>query len=62
MNPPENVNVKIEGDVIVIESTDKEAAGKTATNIEQLTRITDKDRRIFQDGIYVIEKSGKVVK
>ena len=55
----EGVDVKIEGDIITIESTDKEAAGQTAGDIEQMCRITNKDRRIFQDGIYIIKKSKK---
>ena len=55
----EGAAVKIEGDIITIESADKEAAGQTAGDIEQMCRITNRDRRIFQDGIYIIEKSRK---
>tara|TARA_Y100000310_G_C20519972_1_gene733162 strand:+ start:309 stop:854 length:546 start_codon:yes stop_codon:yes gene_type:complete len=55
------VTAKIEGSEIVIESTNKELAGQTAADMEQLTRITNKDRRIFQDGIYIIEKDGKKI-
>ena len=55
----ENVEVKIEGDKIKIFSPDKEAAGQTAANIETATRITNRDRRIFQDGIWIIETPGK---
>ena len=50
------VDVKIDGDLIVIESSDKEKAGQTAANIEQATKIKRRDRRIFQDGIYITEK------
>ncbi len=53
--------VKIENDIITVTSHNKEAAGQTAANIEKLTRIKDKDRRIFQDGIFMIEKSGKKI-
>jgi len=57
----EGVNVKIEGDIIIVESIDKELAGRTASDIEQATRIRARDRRIFQDGIYMIEKAGKAI-
>ncbi len=53
--------VKIANEIIIITSYNKEAAGQTAANIEKLTRIKDKDRRIFQDGIFIIEKAGKKI-
>lgn len=56
------VNVKVEKDIITVESQDKEKAGQTASNIEASTRITDKDRRVFMDGIWMIEKAGKELK
>ncbi len=55
----EGVKAKVEGDIITIESPDKELAGQVAADIEQLTRITNKDLRIFQDGCYIISKGGK---
>jgi len=54
--------VKLEGDMVTVESPDKELAGQTAANIEALTRITNRDLRIFQDGIYITEKDGKPVR
>ena len=51
------VDVNIQGDDITVSSPSKELAGQVAADIEQLTRITKRDRRIFQDGIYIIEKS-----
>ena len=50
------VEVKVEGDTVIVESCDKEKAGQTAANIEQATKIKKRDRRIFQDGIFIIEK------
>jgi len=54
------VDVKIEDQEITVESVDKELAGQTAAAIETLCRITKRDRRIFQDGIYIIKKSEKI--
>ncbi|MCD6373760.1 MAG: 50S ribosomal protein L6 [Thermococcus sp.] len=56
------VNVKVMGQEILVEGIDKEAVGQTAANIEQATRITKWDRRVFQDGIYIVEKAGKPIK
>jgi len=52
----EGVTLKIDGDIITIESIDIELAGQTAGMLERLTRITNRDLRIFQDGIYITEK------
>jgi large subunit ribosomal protein L6 len=58
---PGDVKITIAGNDITIESIDKEVAGQTAATIEQLTRRNGFDRRIFQDGIYIVEKAGKPV-
>lgn len=55
------VTLKLEGDIIVIESANKELAGNAAGAIEKLTRRPSFDKRIFQDGIYIIEKDGKAI-
>ncbi|MEM2121567.1 MAG: 50S ribosomal protein L6 [Candidatus Woesearchaeota archaeon] len=57
----EGVNVKVDGNLIIVESHDKEKAGQVASDIERLTTIKNKDRRIFQDGIFLIERAGKRV-
>ena len=55
------VEVKIEGEIITVESANKEAAGQVAANIEIATKVKGKDRRIFQDGIFIIEKAGRKI-
>ncbi|MDD4353310.1 MAG: 50S ribosomal protein L6 [Candidatus Nanoarchaeia archaeon] len=56
-----NAKVSINKDLIIVESIDKEAAGMTAGIIEKVCQIKIHDRRIFQDGIYIIEKDGKKI-
>ena len=57
----ENVEVKIDKDIITIKSINKELVGQTAANFEKATRIKMKDRRVFQDGIFIINKAGKKI-
>lgn len=57
---PDGVDVKVNGDNVLVESIDLEKAGMTASRIEQATRITNRDRRIFQDGCYIVEKPGVI--
>jgi len=54
------VDVKVDKDIIEIESVDIEKAGQCAANIEKGTRVKNKDRRVYQDGIYITEKPGRV--
>ncbi len=58
---PKNVEVEIKKDIIKVKSVDKEIAGQTAANFETITKIRKKDRRVFQDGIYIINKAGKEI-
>jgi len=48
--------VKASGDEITIQGINLEEVSQTAANIEQSTKIKDKDQRVFLDGIYVFEK------
>ncbi|MEK6915164.1 MAG: 50S ribosomal protein L6 [Nanoarchaeota archaeon] len=54
----EDVEVKIEGSKIIVSSADIEKAGQTAANIEKAALVTKKDRRVFQDGIFITKKPG----
>lgn len=58
----EGATVKAEGDQIVVESSNKEIAGQVSADIENLTRRPGYDSRIFQDGIYIVNKDGKEIK
>lgn len=55
------VDVKVKDTEIVVVSADKEAAGQMAARIENVCRVTKRDRRIFQDGCYITTKAGKVM-
>lgn len=57
----DGAEVKIDGDFITVKGNNIEVTGQVAADIEQLMRVTNKDRRIFQDGIYIISKNGKEV-
>ena len=48
-----DTDVQIDGEELVLTGPSKEDVGQTAASIEQLTRVTDKDTRIFQDGVYI---------
>ncbi len=52
----EGVNVEIKGREIVVSGINKEAVGQTAANIEQTTKIKGYDPKVFQDGIYLVDK------
>ena len=57
----EGAKVEIKGDLIEVTGLDLELVSQVAADIEKLTKITNKDRRIFQDGIYMTHKAGKAV-
>jgi len=57
----ERTEVKIDGPIITITSIDKELAGQTAANFEKATKIRMKDRRVFQDGIFITIKAGREI-
>jgi len=54
----QGVKVQVQGDIILVNGLDKEKVGQTAATIEQTTRVSNRDRRIFQDGCFIISKPG----
>lgn len=48
--------VKIEGQDITVTGNDLEDVGQTASNLELATRRTGFDRKIFQDGCYIVSR------
>jgi len=52
----ENASVEVSGDEVIVTGIDKEGVGQTMANIEQATRVRGFDIRVFQDGIYLVDK------
>ncbi|HKL24276.1 MAG TPA: 50S ribosomal protein L6 [Candidatus Nanoarchaeia archaeon] len=57
----EGAEININKETITIKSTNKEIAGQAAATIERATQLRKKDRRVFQDGIYITNKAGKEI-
>ena len=51
------VDIKLETDDIIIQGPNLEDVSQTAANIELMTRVTNKDPRVFLDGIFVYERN-----
>ncbi len=54
-----DTDVSVDGEELTVTGPDIEAVGQTAADIEQLTRINDKDVRVFQDGVYITQKPNR---
>lgn len=55
----DGVEIKINGQDIELIGINKEVVGLCASQLEQVCTVNKFDRRVFQDGIYIIEKDGK---
>ena len=54
---PAEVEVELKSKTdVVVRGADREKVGQTAANIERACRIKKRDRRVFQDGIYIVSK------
>jgi|TARA_B110000444_G_scaffold199823_1_gene191253 large subunit ribosomal protein L6 len=54
---PSEVEVRVENKTdVIVKGADREKVGQTAANIERSCVIKKRDRRVFQDGIYVVSK------
>ena len=58
---PEGVEVEVDKDIIKVRSVNKELAGQVAADFEIATKIRKRDKRVFQDGIFIINKAGKEI-
>jgi len=52
-----DVKVTLGNDELTIFGIDKQSVGTTASNIEHATKIRYRDPRVFQDGIYLVERA-----
>jgi large subunit ribosomal protein L6 len=51
------VKAQVEGEFVLLSGHDIEEVGQSAANIERATKIRDYDPRVFQDGIYIVERA-----
>ncbi|HYB78178.1 MAG TPA: 50S ribosomal protein L6 [Thermoplasmata archaeon] len=50
-------SARVEGDFVILSGYDIEQVGQSAANIERASRIRDYDPRVFQDGIYLVDRA-----
>jgi large subunit ribosomal protein L6 len=54
-----DTEVEIDDEIVTLSGPNVEDVGQTAADIEQLTRVKDKDVRVFQDGVYITQKPNR---
>jgi large subunit ribosomal protein L6 len=52
--------IAVKGNEVVVSGVELESVSQTAANIERACKIRNFDPRVFQDGIYIVEKARKV--
>jgi large subunit ribosomal protein L6 len=55
-----DVKVEIKGNDIILKGIDLDKVMQTAANLENATRTTGKDQRIYLDGIYIVERGYQI--
>jgi large subunit ribosomal protein L6 len=59
LKTPEGIDIEINAPKIIVKSHDIEEAGRTATLLERISRVRNRDRNKFQDGIFITKKPKK---
>jgi large subunit ribosomal protein L6 len=50
------VKVEVKGDAVTVSGMDIEKVGQTTANIERATKVRNRDIRVFQDGVYTVNR------
>lgn len=56
-NIENGVKIALGNDEVTVSGLNKETVGNTAANIEHATHIRNRDPRVFQDGIYLVDRA-----
>jgi len=55
----QGITVETKGEFVTIKGLDKEKVGQTVANIERATKVKNRDIRVFQDGVYLVNTGDK---
>jgi large subunit ribosomal protein L6 len=50
-------SAKVDGEFVILTGYDMEQVGQSAANVERASKIREYDPRVFQDGIYLVERA-----